>query len=85
MNGNGGTPLLKLDAERRQRQPRFPDKLFSTTTLADTTFRGVTDKLDGTYSATTKALNPVTSLTVIVNGTGLAVAPVTVTHDTGQR
>ncbi len=51
-----------------------------TTTLADTTFSGVTDNQDGTYSATLKGTKSGDApLTVIVNGTGLAVAPVTVT------
>ena len=51
-----------------------------TTTLADTTFSGVTDNQDGTYSATLKGTKSgAAPLTVIVNGTGLAVAPVTVT------
>ncbi|HHQ6609682.1 invasin domain 3-containing protein [Morganella morganii] len=51
-----------------------------TTTLADTTFSGVTDNRDGTYTATLKGTKSGDApLTVIVNGTGLAVAPVTVT------
>ena len=51
-----------------------------TTTLADTTFSGVTDNQDGTYTATLKGTKSGDApLTVIVNGTGLAVAPVTVT------
>ncbi len=51
-----------------------------TTTLADTTFSGVTDNQDGTYTATLKGIKSGDApLTVIVNGTGLAVAPVTVT------
>ncbi|MEM8392727.1 invasin domain 3-containing protein, partial [Morganella morganii] len=53
--------------------------LFSTC-LAYTTFRCVTDNQDGTYSATLKGTKSgAAPLTVIVNGTGLAVAPVTVT------
>ncbi|HGY3147548.1 TPA: invasin domain 3-containing protein [Morganella morganii] len=51
-----------------------------TTTLADTTLSGVTDNRDGTYTATLKGTKSGDApLTVIVNGTGLAVAPVTVT------
>ncbi|KOO17735.1 hypothetical protein AC068_15875, partial [Morganella morganii] len=50
-----------------------------TTTLADTTFGVVKDNQDGTYTATLKGSKSGNApLTVIVNGTGLSVAPVTV-------
>ncbi|HCM63234.1 MAG TPA: hypothetical protein DIT05_11920 [Morganella sp. (in: Bacteria)] len=50
------------------------------TTLGDTTFSAVTDNQDGTYTATLKGTKAGDApLTVIVNGTGLAVTPVTVT------
>ena len=61
--------------------------LFSTT-LGGTTFSGVTDNHDGTYTATLKGTKAGDALlTVTVNGAVLEVAPVTVTltADNGNR
>ena len=61
--------------------------LFSTT-LGGTTFSGVTDNQDGTYTATLKGKTAGDAvLKVTVNGAVLTVAPVTVklTADSGNR
>ena len=51
-----------------------------TTTLGGTTFSGVTDNQDGTYTATLKGKTAGDApLTVTINGTELPVAGVTVT------
>ncbi|MEM8366469.1 Ig-like domain-containing protein, partial [Morganella morganii] len=52
--------------------------LFSTT-LKDTTFSGVTDNQDGTYTATLKGTKSGNAqISVTLNGKAFAVAPVTV-------
>ncbi|HDF2330273.1 TPA: Ig-like domain-containing protein, partial [Morganella morganii] len=77
---NTVTSVLTLTLKDVNDNPVAGQSVLFSTGLADTTFSRVTDNQDGTYTATlkgTKAGNAL--LKVTVNGTEMAVAPVTVT------
>ncbi|WP_420178045.1 invasin domain 3-containing protein [Morganella morganii] len=77
---NTATSALKLTLKDANDNPVAGQTVLFSTTLGGTTFSGVTDNQDGTYTATLKGKTAGDApLTVTVNGTELPVAGVTVT------
>ncbi|MEM8337350.1 invasin domain 3-containing protein, partial [Morganella morganii] len=77
---NTATSALKLTLKDANDNPVAGQTVLFTTTLGGTTFSGVTDNQDGTYTATLKGKTAGDApLTVTINGTELPVAGVTVT------
>ncbi|NGE22876.1 invasin, partial [Klebsiella pneumoniae] len=77
---NTATSALKLTLKDANDNPVAGQTVLFTTTLGGTTFSGVTDNQDGTYTATLKGKTAGdAALKVTVNGTELPVSQVTVT------